>query len=495
MRFFLAALTVGAAGIGYVYLHESDVHSAETAGAPRSLFDWQSANDPVAVAGEGSGVPDDKALVIRDTVSRARSEITSTLDEFVRTNVEAAASPVEVMSDIVSQAGVSQTRHTAGEPEAAGAPVASPPAEADRSEDVGVGVLDSEPSPVTVESRPEAQSVTDRSSPLSDPTSSPSASSLGPTRPSINGATLLSKKPTTTEGKTGSAVKESSPPAARNTTELLPGKPSGKERPVDDSGWTIVGRSARDLPLHTRKFGREGTRTLVIAGLDGRDVVAVRWSELLASALPQQPDLFPANEVLIFRAGNPDGLVKTAASNSRGVMINRNFPSRRYQMLPDGTSGRSSGSEAETKVILDTLYTFRPRCVIHLTSTTGPSRVYYNRAAKGIAAELEQTHKLEIQPLDVEVIPGSLEDFADGTLDAAVISIKLSTGSDWQRAWTNHLPSVLTAIKSLSVEKMRAVSAELARSADGTRIPEAQPTTTPARKIRRGFEELPPPPR
>ena len=247
--------------------------------------------------------------------------------------------------------------------------------------------------------------------------------------------------------------------------------------------------------MHSRRFGRQGTRTLVTAGLDGMDLVGTRWNDELTSVLLRRKDLLQTIEVLVLRAGNPDGLVKKVSTNAHGVLINRNFPSRRYQFLTDDSAGPGPASEAETHVIMQAFYSFRPRRVIHLTSTTGRSTVIYNRAAKDVAEQLQKQFQLTIQPLDVEIAPGSVEDFADGTLDAAVISLKLNAGTGWQKAWEKHLPAVMAAIQG-QVTINAGLKDELARSSpevEGTRIPNAD--EEPPKKQRRGYEELPPPPR
>jgi len=473
VRLFLAALTVGAAGIGYVYIQQSDLNSAAAQSTPGSLFDWQLANDPVAVATDDGPVDSGEApLAVRDSINKARSEITSKLDEFVRVNVvpDPESNAGSIPQDIISRDGVAQTRHT----------------EIDDS-------VAAEPAPVIPKRNPIDEDEQDIGS---VPASEQSESKPGTAKPSINDATLLTKKPDTANAGSGvSSESQTSSSSPRNTTELLPGKISSKDKKVFDSGWTSIGKTTKDLPMHTRQFGREGIRTLVISGLDGQDLIAVRWNDQLAEVLSRKNDLFPANEVQLFRAGNPDGLVKIASANSRGVLINRNFPSRRYQLLPDKTSGPGPVSEAETKVILDILYTFRPRRVIHLMSTSGPSTVFYNRAAKDIAAELRKDHRLETQPLDVELVPGSLEDFSDGTLDAAVLTLQLTGGSDWQQNWNKHLPAVLTAINGRNLAKMQSVSSDVASSREAVRISDPEAMSVPVQKIRRGYEELPPPPR
>ena len=281
-------------------------------------------------------------------------------------------------------------------------------------------------------------------------------------------------------------------------TAVVEKKPVVEKNIASASEWKVIGKTTEGRPLHTRRYGNNGPRTLIVAGLDGEDRIAVRWIDHLADEMARRPELFQSSEVLVFRAGNPDGLMKKASENARGVLINRNFPSRRYRPLPDLSSGAGPATEAETRALLDNLYTFHPRRVIHLTATTARTKAYYNRSAREIASELQRAYSLDIEPLDIERYPGSLEDFADGTLEAGVLSIQLNVGNDWQQIWSKHQPTILTAVTGKVLDKQDSKPLpqdELTRSA-----PEAVRSSLPVssseplrKKTRRGYEELPAP--
>lgn len=533
MRLFLAVLTVGAVGIGYATMHQAAQPAADSQStASRPLFDWQSADDTLSAAASGDVTTpaDDPPLVVRDTINSARSEVTSVLDEFVRVNGN--SNPVPLPTDIVTQADHpgDVVRDEPSVPFATSDPadlnaIKAAPAETrpDNSSpdfgpaDASAAVNQAQPNlpaqpDLQTGSNPTPLKVTDA---LNDTEAGPVTDAAvkqakpAPGKPAINEATLVTKKanpqsepipqtPSTPPTPSTSLIRQPEVAAKPSKTELLPGGKMPEKQAVFDPEWKVIGKTNNDLPMHTRRFGRQGTRTLIIAGLDGNDRIATRWNDELADALIRHSDLLKTNEVLLVRAGNPDGLVKKMPGNAHGVLINRNFPSRRYQFLPDKSAGPGPASEAETHAILDVLYSFRPRRVVHLTSTTGRSTVIYNRAGKETAAALQKQFQLNGQPLDVELVPGSLEDFADGTLDAAVISLKLNTGTEWQQAWQKHVPAVLTAINGqLPLETVS--QDELAKSSPdqaGTRIPNMDDEEpAPLKKRRRGYEELPPPPR
>lgn len=499
MRLFLAALTIGAAGLACAYMQQMPAPAAESRSqAGHQLFDWQSAGDTLASVDPVDDAQADPPLVVHDTATA--SEVASVLDEFVRTTTPAVrAEKSEIASDVASAGGVTESDlvpfATTESPASIGTALESTdivPA------DASAAANQSGPADIEVAAAPPSDAIA----------SDANRSSQG--KPSINEATLVTKKPTTksdTKAKSAEPSRSASQPPSvakqpavapnRSKTELLPGGKLPPKVSPFDADWTVVGKSPAGLTMHTRRFGRQGTRTFVIAGLDGRDLVGARWNDELVSALMKRPELLQANEILVFRAGNPDGLTKKVSVNSRNVLINRNFPSRRYQFLTDRTAGSGPGSEAETKLIVDALSAFQPRRIVHLTSTTGTTSVQYNRAAGTVADELRTQFKLAVRPLDVELAPGSIEDYADGTLDAAVISLRLSSGADWQQAWKSHLPAVLTAVYGQNPDKLQTVSEELALSSPepmGSKIVvEEEPP--PRVKRNTGYEELPAPPK
>jgi len=257
--------------------------------------------------------------------------------------------------------------------------------------------------------------------------------------------------------------------------------------------WKIVGKSTEGRPMHTMHLGDAGTRTFVIAGLNGDDRTGVRWLELLSEELRRRPELLQNNEVVFFRAGNPDGLMRNVRNNARGVPLNRNFPSRRYRPTPDMPPFAVPAGEVETRVMLETLYSFRPRRVIHLGATTGQSHVLYNRSAKNIGGEFERATKVNAQIFDSEQYPGSLEDFADGTLEAAVLSIRLSVENDWKQAWSKLQLPVLSAIVGQQIDAA-GQGKDQQTDPDRTLIPTMTNESSSRTPRRRGYEELPPPP-
>jgi len=464
VRFLFAAITLGAAGVGFSYLNQPTASSSPSERtALRPLFDWDH-GDRESLAGKPSST-------VRDAVKRVQAQSDSILDDFVRdhgiTNqtLEGALTHVrDAARSSLDQAGVSSSEEIAG-------PTRSP------NEVVRDELARANPDVFPTE----AASEPNRSN-------TPGAS--------VHEATIVRSD----KRRQAASDAEIAQIAAKEEAVAKAQTQAVEKKVTSPSEWKVIGKTTEGRPLHTRRFGNNGPRTLIVAGLDGEDRIAVRWIDLLADELVRRPELFQSNEVLVFRAGNPDGLMKKVSENARGVLINRNFPSRRYRPLPDMSSGTGPATEAETRALLDNLYTFHPRRVIHLTATTARTKASYNRSAREIAGELQRAYGLDIQPLDIEQYPGSLEDFADGTLEAGVLSIQLNVGNDWQQVWSKHQPTILTAVTGRVLDKQDSKQQpqdELTRSA-----PAATRSSIPVsnneplqKKARRGYEELPAPPK
>lgn len=489
MRLYLSFVVFAIAGVAYFWNSQPVSPAAESTANADHLFDWQSAGDPLNSI--------DAPLVVRDTINSTRSDISSVLDEFVRDNAPSERIP-EPMDDIVAQTA---SEESSDGPSSLSELVpfatsddATEPASAEPVDTETAVSAEAPAQPRPIEQPP--VETTEIETPVKE--AHPSQPVAG--KPAINEATLVTKRPetggATAPARESATASKPSTESSQPKSELLSGGKAPEPNPqIADTGWKVVAKSTSGLPMHTRRFGHQGTRTMVIAGLDGRDQVATPWVDELAEVLAPKRDLLQSHQILIFRAGNPDGLTQRSAGNPRGVLINRNFPGRRFRRLPDRTSGPAPSSELETQAVVAALTEFKPQRLIHLSSTTGPSTILYNSAAKELALDLERQFQWKSIALNADQMSGSLEEYADGTLDVAVLSIRLNSGTDWQKAWQKQWPGVVVAIRGAN--PLVSVSNErtgLPPESVGSPV-RLEDDPVAVKKSRRGYEELPPPPR
>lgn len=261
------------------------------------------------------------------------------------------------------------------------------------------------------------------------------------------------------------------------------------------SSWEVVGHSINGQPIHIRRYGTSGNVTLIIGGLDGSDRVAVKWLDYLSVELKKAPETAEDRQVILMRDPNPDGLRAKLAYNARGVLINRNFPTTSYR--PGEDQGAGPASEPETRAILEVLYRYRPSRVIHVLSA-GRSEVIANASAEPLAELLRNGRALGAPRGDANPEPGSLEEFVTQNFRIEMLTLRLSTGDDWQAAGLTHCPTLLAAAIPKVAEESLAIAQKTSRpkpeSADDLAPSPFSEAGTLQRLNRSGYEELPPPP-
>lgn len=516
MRTFMTLMTLGAAGTGYAYLQQSS-----SVGEPSisRRFDWERS---------GHSASDVSQISVDELRGRIRERTRSVLDDFANQQGGHSDAPVDDAFQRLKQLAHSAVSATSRPEQLAQldpsnvslSQVPQPDLEELQRTAFDPSLVEANPINLTT-NQMKAQEVETAAKPSAELPDKPAAANPEPDKnvapeeqkpssPTAPAATatpadkpIAAEKPVTTDQPVVAEkpvavekpVAEVSRLIAQTNSPQAAVKPAAKRemRPLV-AEWKVTGKTTEGRPMHSIHLGQQGTRTLVIAGINGDDRTAVYWVERLAEDLKKRPELFDNNEIVLVRAGNPDGLVKNLRNNSRGVPLNRNFPSRRYRPVNDIPKFAVPASEIETRVILETFYSFRPRRVVHLTSTTGDSLVLHNRLAKNVADELGRSSDLKIQLLDAEQFPGSVEDFSDGTLEAAVVSMRLTLGSDWQSSWPAHRQQILSAVVGRSIDTNNGAVAKVTADPDRTPIP-ATPVEPVSRRPRRGgYEELPAPP-
>jgi protein MpaA len=127
----------------------------------------------------------------------------------------------------------------------------------------------------------------------------------------------------------------------------------------------VIGRSLKGRPIRLRQYGdpRFRGRVLVFACIHG-DECAGRSVAPLRGGCPE-----PDANVFVVSSLNPDGSAAASRLNSRGVDLNRNFPSQWWPRGQPGTpeySGPRPFSEPETRLAAHLVRRLRPRVTIWL---------------------------------------------------------------------------------------------------------------------------------
>ncbi|MBA4286672.1 MAG: murein peptide amidase A [Xanthomonadaceae bacterium] len=200
--------------------------------------------------------------------------------------------------------------------------------------------------------------------------------------------------------------------------ELAPAKPASVgKRPL----------LFRDFPAAAANVAPK--RVLILGGIHGDELSSVsvvfQWIELLKSGR------YDRYAWRVLPLTNPDGLFARPSTrvNSRGVDLNRNFPSPKWssQALSywkdkaNGDKrrypGPEAGSEPETRWIVEQIEQFRPDAIVTVHAPYGILDF------DGPQDPPRKLGYLRLQPLGI--YPGSLGDYAGLSLKLPVITLEL----------------------------------------------------------------------
>ena len=267
--------------------------------------------------------------------------------------------------------------------------------------------------------------------------------------------------------------------------------------------WRRDFESTKRRPIETAVFGKGPRRIAVLSSLTGNSDATVALVEKLAGVLARE-ELVPVQlSVLVVRTPNPDGHADRTLTNSRGVDLNRNFPSTRFTASPRRETGEKPGSEPETRAIMQILNQFNPELVVHVVeshSTRGTVRSDDLLPRKLLP-------QYDAAPFDRVYKGGSLAGYVHETIKCSIVEVELPS----EHTASSDDDSLLQLMVTTLDQSDRGLRSQLASAPEGRLTirengpvrPDGQrgnveflpppPDAAPA-PIRQRFLELPPPP-
>lgn len=298
---------------------------------------------------------------------------------------------------------------------------------------------------------------------------------------------------------TDSPKKASSTPQTPSTSEVSQQKtpevtPVAKTSTPFEFGtvnWRRDFESVERRPIETATFGKGPQRIAVISSLSGNSETTVSLVEKMAGIFAHD-ELMPVQlSVLVVRSPNPDGHAERTLTNSRGVDLNRNFPSTRFTANPRRETGEKPGSEPETRALVQLLNQYKPSLVVHVVE----SRSTRGTVRSDDLVPRELLAQFDSAPYDKVYKTGSLAGYVHETMKCSVVELELPVDS----TTTQEEDALLQLLVTTLDQSVRSLKSQLADRRNLAQQDAAPASTREAGNVRpdglRGnVEFLPPPP-
>ncbi len=200
------------------------------------------------------------------------------------------------------------------------------------------------------------------------------------------------------------------------------------------TSWALTSQgTAIDLYKKAHTFSEKPI--LFVGGVHGDEPEGVQLANELLAWISQAP--YELHDWILIPCINPDGYSQNQRTNSRGVDLNRNFPSGDWSSeakAPRYFPGTAPASENETRALIQLIETEKPQLIIHFHSWE-PCVVY--TGAPGLhAAEIlsEKTGYTAREDIGYPT-PGSLGQFGWLKHKTPVICIEAQEKSDLSTIW------------------------------------------------------------
>lgn len=131
------------------------------------------------------------------------------------------------------------------------------------------------------------------------------------------------------------------------------------------------GTSLRGRPLIAYQFGSSGSTTMYVGAIHGNETSSSGLMKAWVSELEANPSRIEGKRIIVIPSINPDGVAAGTRTNSRGVNLNRNFPTSNWVSDINDTDGTHKGgggtsplSEPEAVALAQYTRQIRPRLLL-----------------------------------------------------------------------------------------------------------------------------------
>ena len=153
----------------------------------------------------------------------------------------------------------------------------------------------------------------------------------------------------------------------------------------------------------------------------------------------EQSDVRILNKVLFIPCLNPDGKQLKTRTNANGVDLNRNFPTKNWELSKEKDSyysGTSPASEIETQFLMEIIEEYKPNRI--LTIHTPYKVVNYDGSAREIAEEISKFNGYPVQESIGYATPGSFGTYCGIERNIPTITLELPENEPVEKLWDDN---------------------------------------------------------
>lgn len=215
----------------------------------------------------------------------------------------------------------------------------------------------------------------------------------------------------------------------------------------------LFGQTPLGLPITAYNFNHGGPKVLILGGVHGDEIEGVMAAQgLLKSFMTSFP--FKLNLTLV-PAFNLEGVLEKKRTNSRGVDLNRNMPTKDWSPIVKTERyhpGPSANSEPENQALAKFIETEQPNFVLSLHSWHPVLNV--NGDCLNEAKKLSELTGYKIDDDIGYPTPGCLGTFAGLERKSPTLTYEIERGLSHDKVLAIHVPAILEMLK---VSEKRAV--------------------------------------
>jgi len=187
------------------------------------------------------------------------------------------------------------------------------------------------------------------------------------------------------------------------------------------------------------RYYENGKTILFIGVFHGDEPEGEFLIENLMNEIDNNPDFTGRNQILCLPCLNPDGKELKTRGNANGVDLNRNFPTKNWELSAQKNeyySGDYAGSEIETRFLIEILDEHKPDIIVTLHT---PYRIInYDGPAEKLAHKISEFNNYPVQQDIGYPTPGSFGTYAGIERNIPVITLELPDNTSIEQLWADN---------------------------------------------------------